>query len=344
MTSIRDIARRARVSIGTVDRVLHDRGRVSSETRAKIRRIIQEVRYTPNMYARTLSLARTFRFGVLMPGLSQDSGYWRIPARGIEKARRELEPYRVQVRYFHFDRYSQRSFERAVNLCGRERPDAVLIAPVLPEIAGRLIPSSFRNIPHAFFDSTLPGTTCLATIGQDHRQSGLLAASLMRMVVRSEGTVAVVKILPEDFHINERIRGFREGMTRQPSLTVVEYEADSRNGDAAFLHLVDSILKEHDDLGGMFVSNAWTHAVARALETLGPPNGVHLIGYDLVLKNLHYLEKGIIDFLISQRPETQGYRGIYTLFRNVVLREKVQKEVKVPLDILTRDNLAYYQD
>ncbi len=53
-----EIAKRAGVSIGTVDRVLHNRGRVSEETRQRINAIISEEGYQPNPLARHLKRNR----------------------------------------------------------------------------------------------------------------------------------------------------------------------------------------------------------------------------------------------------------------------------------------------
>ena len=52
---IKDIALRAGVSIGTVDRVLHKRGEVSEETQQKIQQIIDELDYRPNLLASSLA-------------------------------------------------------------------------------------------------------------------------------------------------------------------------------------------------------------------------------------------------------------------------------------------------
>jgi LacI family transcriptional regulator len=46
---IKDIAERANVSVGTVDRVLHNRGEVAQETRDLINKIIEELEYKPNI-------------------------------------------------------------------------------------------------------------------------------------------------------------------------------------------------------------------------------------------------------------------------------------------------------
>jgi LacI family transcriptional regulator len=52
---------------------------------------------------------------------------------------------------------------------------------------------------------------------------------------------------------------------------------------------------------------------------------------------------GVIDFLISQQSERQGYEGIYVLYRRVVLNLPSRKKVLMQLDIITKENIEYYQ-
>lgn len=52
---VKEIARLANVSIGTVDRVLNNRVGVSEKTKAKILKIIEELNYQPNIFARRLA-------------------------------------------------------------------------------------------------------------------------------------------------------------------------------------------------------------------------------------------------------------------------------------------------
>ena len=58
MATIKDIAREAGVSIGTVDRVLHDRGMVSPETKARILDVMKELDYKPNHAAQGLAIRK----------------------------------------------------------------------------------------------------------------------------------------------------------------------------------------------------------------------------------------------------------------------------------------------
>ena len=86
MATLRDIALRAKVSIGTVDRVLHGRGRVSLETAHRVKQIVKELNYKPNILARSLSLAKMFNFAALLSRPDQDGNYWELPLKGIERA------------------------------------------------------------------------------------------------------------------------------------------------------------------------------------------------------------------------------------------------------------------
>ena len=64
---IKDIATTARVSVGTVDRVLHNRPNVSKSAREKVEAALKEMNYQPNMYASALAYNRNYTFYLFMP-------------------------------------------------------------------------------------------------------------------------------------------------------------------------------------------------------------------------------------------------------------------------------------
>ena len=64
---IKDIAKALGVSIGTVDRALHDRPGINPMTRAKVLKMAQTVGYQPNFAARHLKLNRKLRIAVHLP-------------------------------------------------------------------------------------------------------------------------------------------------------------------------------------------------------------------------------------------------------------------------------------
>ena len=68
-TTMRQIAKMADVSRSTVDKVIHNRGGVSDETRQNVKRIIEELGYKPNSFARSLRRKQSKMIGLLVPDL-----------------------------------------------------------------------------------------------------------------------------------------------------------------------------------------------------------------------------------------------------------------------------------
>jgi LacI family transcriptional regulator len=71
---------------------------------------------------------------------------------------------------------------------------------------------------------------------------------------------------------------------------------------------------------------------------------VILIGYDFLEENVEYMNKGIIDFLVCQKPKQQGYRGLISLYQHLAFSSPVEKIYFMPIDILTRENSAFYRN
>ena len=76
---IADIAERAGVSTGTVDRVLHDRGNVSPKARQLVLRAMEDLNYQRNRIASALAYNKTRRIAVLIPegGRKSTDAFWK---------------------------------------------------------------------------------------------------------------------------------------------------------------------------------------------------------------------------------------------------------------------------
>ena len=53
-TTLKDLAEELKLSVSTVSRALNGTGRISDETRDRVRRAVKESNYTPNAVARSL--------------------------------------------------------------------------------------------------------------------------------------------------------------------------------------------------------------------------------------------------------------------------------------------------
>ncbi|MFZ2781886.1 MAG: LacI family DNA-binding transcriptional regulator [Rectinemataceae bacterium] len=345
--TLREIAEAAQVSIGTVDRVLHDRGRVSPETKAKIEALIDRYGYKPNPIARHLKLNRKYSFAALMPRAGEDSGYWKIADAGVEKAAKELAAFGVSVRKIEYNRYDPVSFFENTRRMADMGFDGLLMTPLLPEAGASLLKALPEGFPVVFFDAQLPGYSPLSRIGQDAFRSGVLAGRLLDAFSAKKGPYFVVSSHGEDFHIRKRIEGFLSyfgspALTPEPSpapsreiRTFENIDLEHREKRETFLR---KMLEGTQNPGGIFVTNVSVHGVASYVNGKNTDH-IAVVGYDLVPENECRLRSGMIDCILSQRPEYQTYEGIYRLYRHVALQQAVEKESVVPIDIYVRENL-----
>ena len=82
-----DIAKMAGVSVGTVDRVIHNRGRVSEENKKKVQAILEMVHYQPNLMARSLASKKQYHFVAIIRSLTVNIGRL-FPKELIKRLRR----------------------------------------------------------------------------------------------------------------------------------------------------------------------------------------------------------------------------------------------------------------
>jgi LacI family transcriptional regulator len=129
---IKDIALKAKVSTGTVDRVIHNRGKVAEKVRLRIQKIIDDSKYEPNLMARALGSKKQYRFAALVPDHEIDS-YWHAPKAGIELAVKELRQYGVSVEQFVFNPFNVASYiEKATELTATNPGRDIFVPNFLP--------------------------------------------------------------------------------------------------------------------------------------------------------------------------------------------------------------------
>ncbi len=343
MVTIKEIAKKANVSAGTVDRVIHKRGKVKPEVEARIRQVMQELNYKPNVFARNLVLGKTFTFGVLMPMENQDSGYWGTSSIGIQRAADDLKAHRINVKYFHFNKFSERSFTKTAEKLIDSDLDGVLVTPGPDKSFHRFI-DKIGEMPVVIFGTALSDVKCISRIGQDAFKSGITAGRLLDLLVEPQSSIAIVEMLPLDDHIKNRSNGLVHYFAAKKTAATHKYQIEGNADARHYQRLFRKMRKEHANLQGVFVTNANTHQIATQIEECELEGKMHLVGYDLIEENVHYLKEGVIDFLISQRPDVQGYQGINALYRHVVLKEPVREQINMPIDIVTKENVEFYQE
>ena len=333
--TISEIAKLAQVSIGTVDRVLHNRGRVAPQTIKKVMSIVEDYGYQPNTYARNLKLRKEFTIGVLLPLLHSEYGYWNLMYEGILKASKELHPLSVRIDLMEFDRTMPGSLQERGEELLKHDIDALLLAPVVPDEALTIV--NAKNAPdYAFIDSPLPKTNPVSCVVQNPYRGGFLAGRMMHLLTSGTGSLLTIQTHRAAYNSTERARGFAEYFAGKPEFSVHELEFSSTKD---FDEDLEAFYRAQGNVIGIFVVNDAVHRVAKSIQVLGRKNQTTLIGYDLVDQNRKQMLSGFVDCLISQRPEYQGYTAIYQLYRKGMLNQTPEQTICVPIDIILPENL-----
>ena len=343
--TVHEIAKLAGVSIGTVDRVLHKRGRVSQATKAKVEAIIKKYRFTPNPIARQLKRSRPYRFCALIPRRDQDAGYWRQIITGIERAAAEIKPLRVETEIIEFDRYDIEAFKTASQLIISEKPEGLVFAPIKPKRTRPFLDEiSAQKIPFVFVDTNMPGTKPLCVIEQNPLSGGYLAGRLFHLFAGTallDGIVsapaAILIAHSEDYNLARRRDGFLR-YAKKHGFPVIVLEYSDHQGLEISVKEIAAFLKKHPDLSGLFITNCMAHSAVKAAWKRKKQQPFLIVGYDLIPDNQDLLLNGRIDAIISQRPEEQGREALLTLFRSVVLGQAVEARMEMPLDVYIREN------
>jgi LacI family transcriptional regulator len=339
--TIKEIAGKAKVSAGTVDRVLHNRGSVSEENIKKVNKIIKELGYTPNIYARNLALNKKFVFACLLPS-PDNIEYWAGPLKGLSKGEEELSSLGITLKKYLFDVNDSDSFKKQYKKILNSRCDGIITSPIDPLSIDFFQKCREQNIPIVFVDSQIPGEKPLSFIGQDSFSGGYMAGRLMNYIT-TEKKYLIINLNfkhSRQHHTFERIRGFCSFFNENKKGAEITEISDLP------ISKVRNFLEEEILNGnipsGIFIPNSRASQIASLLENINLKQRIRLIGFDLTEKNIDYLKKGFIQFLINQDPEKQGYLAIHTLYKNIVLKQEVPQHQLMPLNIVVKDNFNNY--
>lgn len=340
--TIKDIAELAGVSKGTVDRVLHQRGKVSEKARKSVEKILKEIDYQPNPIARNLKNNKLYKICVLMPDPKEDE-YWLPAVQGIKDASKEFKPFGVLVSRYYYHTSNRASFIEKSQEALQSSPDVLLMAPVFQKEALEIFRQCQEsNVPVALFNNLIEEFNTQSFVGQDLIQTGRVAASLIDKLVNNSSTVAILHI-DEEKHMSLKEKGFKAFFKNRkdaPNFKTFSFPTTDFEG---YKRKCIDLVKNNDNISSVFVTNSKVYTFLKAIGgDLG--KNLTIVGYDLLPENITYLEGGQIDFLIHQKPKRQAYLGVGYLAEHFLFGKPIPEENLLAIDIITPENVMYYLD
>lgn len=345
---IKDIAKMAGVSSGTVDRVLHNRGGVSESSKKTVERILAEVGYRYNIHTSAVSLTKEFNLVITTPS-GVPGEYWGSIMSGIEHALKEFSDINIhcsQALYNQFDVYSCRSaFDSVLEMS----PDAVIIGPTFASETVRLCNELDKSeVPYVFVDSVIDGTSPVASYTTDQYACGHLLGRLLSSFTPGDAKFAIcgtARVGDErSNNTRERKKGFLayfKETDRSGSVTEIRFSISNPKETEK---LILDMMEKNPDIKGIAVLNSRGYVVADILRRHGIDD-IRLMSFDLTSNNVRCIQNESIAAVLCQRPELQGFFSVKSLIHWLLYRNAdADRHHKMPIDVVFKENLPFYKE
>ena len=329
--TIKDIAARAGVSTGTVDRVLHNRPNVSQKALDKVNKALEELDYQPNMYASALAYNKTYTFYIVLPKHEQDA-YWDEIEEGAQACCNFRRDFGITLKFVYYERFNATAFTKMVREFFSGKMDGVVIVPTTLEQTARFTEKlTERSIPYVLLDSYMPDLKPLSFFGQDSFASGYFAAKMLMLIASKEKEIALVK-QTRDGKVGSkqqanRETGFRHYMVDHfPEIKITEVDLPLDEERKEYDGILEDFFSTHPKVHHCITFNSKAHIVGEFLQRTNRRN-VQIMGYDI----------------IAQHAYQQGYASVDALFNAIVLKRAVTPVNYMPIEILTKENVDFYR-
>ncbi len=336
MAGIKDIARVLGVSIGTVDRALHNKPGVNAGTRARVLEAAKSLGYRPNLAARRLKAGTALRISVHLP--RELALFWGAVREGVRQAAALLQPalqveFRDHARLGHGD---VESFRDALDA----GVHGFVVAPGDPLALGPWIErAARRKVPVVCVVTDAPATERLTSVSADPFTVGAVAGELLGRFVPSGGPVAFFTGWLGTQDHADKLRGFESSLAvagpRFSIASIVEAHDDERAGYQQAV----SLLRSRADLTAVYVSTVNSLPVLQAIKQEGRTGSLTVITTDLFPDLVPLIRQGAVAATVYQRPATQGRMAVQALYQYLLDGTVPAPRLRVVPHVVMRSNL-----
>jgi LacI family transcriptional regulator len=276
---IKDIAKKLGISIGTVDRALHDRSGVSPKTKARVQRVAERLGYKPNLAAQALKLNRRVHIAVVLP---KEIACFFDPVRaGIRTAAAAAAGLHVEVEFYEHPRLGHGDGE-LLEAALKKKYDGIIFTPGNPRKLDLLIRQHTRQgTAMLCVASDAPSSERVASVSVDAYTSGALAAELLAHKLPQKARVATITGELTTLDHAEKLRGFAANLAMlAPHISLLPAIQTHERPKEAYRQTT-ALLKSTAQPGGLYISTANSISVLQAIEEQNLLGKIHVITTDL---------------------------------------------------------------
>ncbi|MEX2442159.1 MAG: substrate-binding domain-containing protein [Alkalispirochaeta sp.] len=275
---------------------------------------------------------------VILKATSPQMEFWQVVRQGIEAAAREhLVATTVVGPWLEHQVDDQIAIMQGVI---ESSPDGIVLAASDYDRLRAPVQRAIQaGIPVVTVDSDVDNDQVVSFVGTNNVEAGRRAGEEMLNLVRSDATIAIVSHVPGVATAIEREEGVRQALdTRAGSGTTLGPDYAMNDEDRA-REIVERLVSPEIGVDGIIALNETsTVGVSRAIADLGLEGKVRVVGFDASTDEVSFLERGVVQALVVQKPFNMGYLSLETLARRI-RGESVEERVDTGSVVVRATNM-----
>jgi len=280
---------------------------------------------------------KNIRITLVLKTVDPNIYFWQVVKAGAETAKDE---YGISLNFIGpaYENDIDDQVREVENLAS-QNPSIVILASC---DYNRLVPAveklHSKKIPVLTLDSGINSQIPESFIATDNIKAGKKAGKKIMDLLYPGDAIAIISYVRSTSTALERERGVRDVIESVGKIRIDTVYYTDNFTDKATEFTMELIKRKPYLKGIVSLNEPTTTGVARALKRMNNNNHVKLVGFDSSIEEIEFLEEGIIQALVVQKPFNMGYLGIKTAI-DYLKGKKVNKSIDTDSSLITLDNL-----
>lgn len=323
--TIKDIAQRAGVSLGAVNKALTGKSGISEKRRREIKEIAQEMGYQINSVAQIMS-RKPMTIGVVIP-YSDEHKYFKAMKTGMEEEFKHLEKYKINSAYYLItDDEKSTNLENFSSWLSEMDVKAVCFCPRRFDNMRAMVNIVIKNEIPLFLSGggIEPPEECITMVSVDAYLSGRMAADFLYCVHKNDIKAAVFGNSLENITIYKKVSAFSDWLQKKGATKPIVLE--DFNDKSKTRQNIEKLINEHPEINSIYVANANSIPVCEYIKKMGLKDKITLITTDFFEDLKPYIEDDIVSATLLQNEDEVGKRIISTAYNYLVKHDTYGNE------------------
>lgn len=288
------------------------------------------------IYIRSLEKPKPYYMICIPKVLDDSSDFWRVLVEGVQMAALE---YEVKLEFMAPEKEEDfKTQNTLIEEAIKRKPDVILLAAADYEKtynAAKEIKDT--GIKLVIIDSGMKQEIADITVATDNIQAGIRVGAVTKKLVQKDGKIGVISFVKNSKTAMDREEGLKIGLSDDSNKIEAIYYCDS-NYDKAYDGTVE-LLTDYPDISVLVGLNQYSAVgAARAIKDMAMDTKVKLVGIDSSMEQIQYLEEGIFEAIVVQKPFNIGYLGVEKALK-LLNGDYVPKQLDSGCALITKDNM-----